>query len=120
MVDDGLPTDDIPVCQQVRETETWMPLKAAVTHQQDSQESSGDFGFTDNEDNEEEEEEDYYYDDWENEDEDDEDEDYEDEVSGSGDNGAGLSQVFMPKVKNLKHNFNFVFVHRERALISQT
>ncbi|XP_019736292.1 syndecan-4 isoform X2 [Hippocampus comes] len=62
-----------------------MPLKAAVTHQNDSQESSGDFGFTDNEEDEDEEEDDYYYDDWENEDE---DEDYEDEVSGSGDNGA--------------------------------
>uniref|UniRef100_A0A3Q2Y208 Syndecan 4 n=1 Tax=Hippocampus comes TaxID=109280 RepID=A0A3Q2Y208_HIPCM len=61
-----------------------MPLKAAVTHQNDSQESSGDFGFTDNEEDEDEEEDDYYYDDWENEDE---DEDYEDEVSGSGDNG---------------------------------
>ncbi|XP_051932094.1 syndecan-4 isoform X2 [Hippocampus zosterae] len=73
--------------ESVRETETWMPLKAAVTHQHDSRESSGDFGFTDNEEDkdEEEEDDDYYYDDWENEDE---DEDYEDEVSGSGDDDA--------------------------------
>ncbi|XP_061640964.1 syndecan-4 [Phyllopteryx taeniolatus] len=57
--------------ESVRETETWMPLKAThavgmATNQRDRHESSGDFGFTD----------DYYYDD---------DEEDEDEMSGSGD-----------------------------------
>ncbi|XP_061689758.1 syndecan-4 [Syngnathoides biaculeatus] len=59
--------------ESVRETETWMPLKATravamATERHQNRELSGDFGFTDDE---EDEKDDYYYDD--------------DEMSGSGD-----------------------------------
>ncbi|XP_077434118.1 syndecan-4 isoform X2 [Vanacampus margaritifer] len=71
--------------ESVRETETWMPLGAAPTPRHERQESSGDFGFTDgdeeDEDERDDEDDDYYEsDDWY-----DDDEDYGDETSGSGD-----------------------------------
>ncbi|KAJ4927220.1 hypothetical protein JOQ06_014955 [Pogonophryne albipinna] len=80
-------------CQQVRETETWMPMKttqtaAMSTHTESSGDSpnGSDFGFTDNEDDDDDEE--YGVNDGENVDYDD-DEYYDDEdeyeFSGSGD-----------------------------------
>lgn len=73
--------------QQVRETETWMPMKTtqtvAMLTQGDGLESSGDFGFTVDDDDEDDDN-DYYtdtpYD----------DEDEYDELSGSGDGGASF------------------------------
>ncbi|XP_057701951.1 syndecan-4 isoform X2 [Corythoichthys intestinalis] len=74
--------------ESVRETETWMPPKDvhAISSASEHSESSGDFGFADDQDEEEEDDDDdyddddyFYYDD---------DEDNEYEVSGSG-HGAG-------------------------------
>lgn len=88
------------VSQQVRETETWMPMKttqtAAMLTHRDNLESSGDapngsdFGFTDDD----EDEDDAMYDQVDGDDYypsyDDEDEDDYDEFSGSGDGGRSL------------------------------
>ncbi|XP_023119832.1 syndecan-4 isoform X1 [Amphiprion ocellaris] len=85
---------------QVRETETWMPMKttqtvAMLTHAADVEASGdsangSDFGFTDDEDDENEDDEDgpnyYYEDNW----YDDEDEEYG-EASGSGDGATTVS-----------------------------
>lgn len=72
------------VSQQVRETETWMPMKVtSMSTHPDALESSGDsqngsdFAFTDDED----------YDD------DDLTNPYEEELSGSGDGGASLQTL---------------------------
>lgn len=80
--------------ESVRETETWMPMKTtqtvAMLSHRDNMESSGDFGFTDDEDDGDDEydqtDDDYYplYDD------EDEDED-EYEFSGSGDGATTAS-----------------------------
>lgn len=69
--------------QQVRETETWVPAG------RDGLESSGDsngsdFGFTDDEDDDEPEL--YEYDD--------------EELSGSGDGGQSLPNVFFLKMRS--------------------
>lgn len=89
------------VSQQVRETETWMPMKTtqtvAMSTHHDGLESSGDspngsdFGFSDDEDDEndkyDQDDDDYYplYDD--------EDEEEYDEFSGSGDGGQSLQTL---------------------------
>lgn len=83
------------VSQQVRETETWMPMKtaqtAAMLSHRDTPESSGsDFGFADDEDKrdrgEDDDDDDYIdtlYD----------DEDKDGDFSGSGDGGSSLSSI---------------------------
>ncbi|KAM9800372.1 syndecan-4 isoform 2-T3 [Syngnathus typhle] len=82
------------MCQQTRETETWMPPMAMESLQNHPGESSGDFGFTD--DNQEDQDQtvkDYYEDSY----NDEEDEDYEDETSGSGDaNESKSGRVWLP------------------------
>lgn len=89
------------VSQQVRETETWMPMKttqtAAMLAHGDAAESSGsDFGFTDDEDtlygvdDGEGDGEDDEYDD---EDDDEYDDEDDDEFSGSGDGAATVSSA---------------------------
>lgn len=86
------------VSRQVRETETWMPMKtaqtAAMLSHRDTPESSGsDFGFADDEDERNRGEGDGDDDDYIDTLYDDEDE-YEDEdFSGSGDGGSSLSSI---------------------------
>lgn len=73
--------------QQVRETETWMPMKttqtAAMLTHHDLESSGSDFGFTDDDEDDEDDAgyDDYYEDDVNDEDE----EEYDDDFSGSGD-----------------------------------
>ncbi|KAI9540625.1 hypothetical protein NQZ68_038998 [Dissostichus eleginoides] len=88
------------LCQQVRETETWMPMKttqtaAMSTHIESSGDSpnGSDFGFTDNEDDDDEGDQEYGvndgegddYDDYYDDEDDVEENEDEYEFSGSGD-----------------------------------
>ncbi|XP_035244246.1 syndecan-4 isoform X1 [Anguilla anguilla] len=74
---------------QVRETETWMPIKSQTDGPQDEPVSSGDFGFGDDDDDEDTE---YGMDD-----DDDEDDDDEDDFSGSGDGDNEMINVVPTK-----------------------
>ncbi|KAM9800377.1 syndecan-4 [Syngnathus typhle] len=86
--------------ESTRETETWMPPMAMESLQNHPGESSGDFGFTD--DNQEDQDQtvkDYYEDSY----NDEEDEDYEDETSGSGDaNESKSGRVWLPPTEHPK------------------
>ncbi|XP_036956868.1 syndecan-4 isoform X1 [Acanthopagrus latus] len=77
---------------QVRETETWMPMKttqtAAMLTHHDLESSGSDFGFTDDEDDDNEYDGGDYYEDELNVDD---EEEYDDDFSGSGDQTTTVS-----------------------------
>ena len=96
------------VSQQVRETETWMPMKTTqtvgmLTHPEDlvssgDSQNGSDFGFTDDEDDEDDDDydtDDTLYD----------DEDEYDEFSGSGD--AGSLFLFINRMQDFQ---SFMFI----------
>ncbi|KAG5836317.1 hypothetical protein ANANG_G00253290 [Anguilla anguilla] len=74
---------------QVRETETWMPIKSQTDGPQDEPVSSGDFGFGDDDDDEDTE--------YDMSDDEDEDDDDEDDFSGSGDGDNEMINVVPTK-----------------------